>query len=68
MPTCVKRAETSIVLSVFSGVLYHSRVNTNVTVLIHKSGTTKVSLGSCLNNTEKLFDPCFSTPNRTIAK
>lgn len=68
MPNCVKRADTSIVLIVFSGGLYHSRVNSTVTVLLHKSRTIKVALGPWLNNTEKLFDPFFSTPNRTIAK
>jgi hypothetical protein len=65
---CVKRADTSIGLIVFSGGLYHSRVYSNVTVLLHKSATIKVALGPWLNNTEKLFDPFFSTPNRTIAK
>ena len=33
MPICVKRADTSIVLTVFSGGLYHSRLYSTVTVL-----------------------------------
>ena len=57
MSNCVKRAETNIVLIVFSGVLYHNHVYNPVTVLLHKSGTIKFSLGSCLINTEKLFNP-----------
>jgi hypothetical protein len=45
MPNCVKRADTSIGLIVFSGGLYHSRVYSIVTVLLHKSRTIKVALG-----------------------
>jgi hypothetical protein len=68
MPNCVKREDTSIGLIVFSGGLYHSRVYSTLTVLLHKSRTIKVALSPWLDNTEQLFDLFFSTPNRTIAK
>ena len=43
----------------------HSRLTS---LPFFNTNQTPASLGPRLNNTEHLFDPFFSTPNRTIAK
>jgi predicted helicase len=58
-------------MNIFYEHSQNEKLNYLQTVKIDSStytNQTPASLGPWLNKTERLFDPFFSTPNRTIVK